>query len=547
MQSGRAFGLFAAAGLALGASFACADQVALRVVALTGQPAPGMGDGVTFAEFSGPRINDQGTIIFWAFTSGGVTTANREGIWAARSGITELALRQGTPAPWYSAPADFVAIPNPALGPDDSIASNGAVSALGIPSPALEAKNTGVFAMHIGDPPEALARKGEQALGLPAGTEWKNQLTVQHVGFSAFGSNAGAGVWNDEGGSVVLAHAAGDPVPGTGRTIMLADGPTLASDGGQVFRALLSGSPLPLEDFAIVSDASGTVETIAATGSVPPGAPDATFNQLDLNPAMNASGKVAFVSSLTAADPFAKSGIWAGTPGSLEMLARAGSPAPGTDGKTFQRFLSPVEINEAGQVAWWATLASGGGAGVWVTEGAETRLVAASGTPVFDRPGTTLRVLERPVLDEQGQVFFMARVQGGSVVPQTNRALMVRDIVGRLVTVVRTGDAVEVAPGDSRTIAEIVFEGSSTSGGYAQVNAHRQAVAHVRFTDGTFAVLAIDVANPAEFNGDGVLDAGDLFAFLDLFVAQDAAADLTQDGQLTIDDFFMFLDAFVKG
>jgi hypothetical protein len=50
-----------------------------------------------------------------------------------------------------------------------------------------------------------------------------------------------------------------------------------------------------------------------------------------------------------------------------------------------------------------------------------------------------------------------------------------------------------------------------------------------------------------DFNKDGVLDIFDFFAFVNLWTANDPAADLAADGMFDIFDFLMFQSAFVKG
>jgi len=52
---------------------------------------------------------------------------------------------------------------------------------------------------------------------------------------------------------------------------------------------------------------------------------------------------------------------------------------------------------------------------------------------------------------------------------------------------------------------------------------------------------------PADITGNGVLDADDFFAYLDLFAAGDEAADLTGNGVVDSNDFFAYLDLFVAG
>jgi len=56
-----------------------------------------------------------------------------------------------------------------------------------------------------------------------------------------------------------------------------------------------------------------------------------------------------------------------------------------------------------------------------------------------------------------------------------------------------------------------------------------------------------DAGCPADIDGDGDADAGDFFAYLDLFAAGDPGADLDGDGDIDADDFFMYLDFFSQG
>ncbi len=72
--------------------------------------------------------------------------------------------------------------------------------------------------------------------------------------------------------------------------------------------------------------------------------------------------------------------------------------------------------------------------------------------------------------------------------------------------------------------------------GFATVNA-----------DGTIVGSAPVPVCEADLDGNGVLDAGDFFLYLDLFVAGDPRADFEGDGDLDAEDFFAFLDAFTAG
>ncbi len=71
--------------------------------------------------------------------------------------------------------------------------------------------------------------------------------------------------------------------------------------------------------------------------------------------------------------------------------------------------------------------------------------------------------------------------------------------------------------------------------GFGRINAHAALL------------LAADPGCPADIDGNGVLDAGDFFAYLDLFASGDPDADLTGNGIIDVNDFFAFLDLFAAG
>ena len=64
--------------------------------------------------------------------------------------------------------------------------------------------------------------------------------------------------------------------------------------------------------------------------------------------------------------------------------------------------------------------------------------------------------------------------------------------------------------------------------------------------DGGFLVI-MSVSCPADITGNGVVDADDFFAYLDLFAAGDPRADLDGNGVIDSEDFFLYLDFFVLG
>jgi hypothetical protein len=74
--------------------------ISFQAVAVTGQPAPGFGGNATFSEFSCISLADDGRLAFTAQATGtGITTTNRQGIWAGLPGALNLIARTGTLTP----------------------------------------------------------------------------------------------------------------------------------------------------------------------------------------------------------------------------------------------------------------------------------------------------------------------------------------------------------------------------------------------------------------------------------------------------------------
>ncbi len=129
----------------------------------------------------------------------------------------------------------------------------------------------------------------------------------------------------------------------------------------------------------------GNLTLVAASGAQAPGlAAGDTFAPLSfglsqfnptLPPLLNDQGKVAIYGTVTGADITSNNntGIWAGLPGQLSLVAQTGMHAPGTSaGVAFSSFLPlgslpPLSLNSTGQVAFFANTTDGSG-GIWGTD-----------------------------------------------------------------------------------------------------------------------------------------------------------------------------------
>src|SRR5262249_51397537 len=129
-----------------------------------------------------------------------------------------------------------------------------------------------------------------------------------------------------------------------------------------------------------------------------------------LSPELDAKGRTAFMGYLTGSGVVLTAnshGIWSEGTGTLTLVAREGSQAPGTDS------------------------------------------------------GVNFSVLDGvPGLNSVGQTAFSAPLAGSGVNTSNDRGIWETDRYGVLRLIVREGDKLEVAPGDFRTVKGLGFDPS---------------------------------------------------------------------------------------
>ena len=144
------------------------------------------------------------------------------------------------------------------------------------------------------------------------------------------------------------------------------------------------------------SEGSGSLALVARDGIQAPGTPDGVNHSFavlrdffpDL-PKLNDAGQTAFWANLTGSgvDNTNDWGVWSEGSGSLGLVARSGSPAPGTpDGVNYDSFFVQTGFNDAGQTAFFAFVTGSGvdpsnDQGIWSEGSGSLALVARSGTP----------------------------------------------------------------------------------------------------------------------------------------------------------------------
>jgi hypothetical protein len=529
----------------------------IRTVALSGLAAPGTPEGVNFGNFGtfffdpplnlvfrGPVINDAGRTAFRANLAGsGVDATSNQGIWSEGSGNLALVARTGNPAPGVPDGVSFGR--NPALELFQPVLNDAGQTAfyggLTDGTVGLWSEGSGSLAL--------VACDGMNAAGAPDGVNHSFELLrdlytdipkLNNAGQTSFWANLSGngvnntndwGVWSGISGSLDLVVRSGNPAPGTPDGVKFDSFffQTGFNDAGQVaFYAFLAGDGVnPSNDNGIWSEGSGTLSLVARTGSQAPGAPaGVTFRDFFVPVEINNAGHTAFHAWL-AGDGINETndeGLFSEGSGELELVARSGSPAPDTpSGVNFGAFSFNVSswpsLNDAGQITFRGNLTGSGinstnNLGIWAGENDSLKLVARTGNLA---PGTGAGVrfsdLSRPTLNSAGQTAFRAFLTGSGVFSGNNLGIWATDTSGALQLVVRTGTPLEVTPGVIRTISDLAFvtDTGNSDGRASGFNNLGQLVFWARFTDGSQGVFVSSaVAHlPGDFNNDRTVDAAD--------------------------------------
>ena len=289
------------------------------------------------------------------------------------------------------------------------------------------------------------------------------------------------GIWIESAAGVQLVARTGDHAPGApvGANFNSISVPTLNTAGKTVFVARLGGSGVDAtNDSGIWSDTAGVSSLVVREGSRAPGTSEGVvfrshddpndpgeFQPAFIQPVLNSAGQTSFFGTLSGGDVNGTNGkgLWSESSGSLELVARTGSHAPGTAADVSFVSMFGLAMNAAGQTA----------------------LKAHAGVNSIDFSG-----------------------------------LWATDVNGTLQLVARTGVTLEVAPSDFRMINDVSFLAESAvgtgndDGVSTGFNDRGQLAFEAHFTDGTSGIFVSDaVLNdgvlPGDFNKNGVVDGAD--------------------------------------
>lgn len=475
---------FTAAGLVVAVGSVVGAHGAPVKVVLSGDAAP---SGGAFGGFgAGPVLNDAGQVAFVGGLPGGPAPA---GVFLANS-----------PASIQDAALEGTHYPTGGVVSSLTVNASGKVAFLADPFNASQ----GLYAGTPGSVAAIATSNGASPAGgvfnvlFPPVQNGAGQIAFQSTLFNA---PNGAGVFlAGPTGAVQSVALSGTAAPGlAGNNYNGFDTRTTLNAAGQVaFFANLSSGSVPR---ALFVGAPGSLQPIPFGAAAPGGG---TFNTFT-SPTLNDAGQIAFTAGLSGGS--SSQGIFAGAPGSLQAVARLGTAAPVGGSVSFNNFPTGPVINGAGEVAFIASLfnttTSQLSSGVFVGTPGSLQPVAVQGTAAPG--GGTFSFLDGlpPVLNDAGQVAFITNLTGAGV-NSTNDTTLFAGAPGELLKIVREGDLVDVDPGagtDNRTVAaggiSFLFNAGSQDGRGLSFNDDGLIVYGLSFTDGSSGVFTSLVPEPA--------------------------------------------------
>ncbi|MFN3166892.1 MAG: choice-of-anchor tandem repeat NxxGxxAF-containing protein [Phycisphaeraceae bacterium] len=468
----------------------------LGLVARTGDNAPGTEPDVVFNGFDIPLLNSAGDIAFRGtvtFPGANASFNNREGIWSdTAGGPLDLIVRGGEAAPGTGPGVFFERILYPVFNNAGDIAFVGALTGPGL-NPDPDVNDTGGIWSVSAGVTGLVARRADAAPGTGPGvvfTEFTNPV-LGGAGTAAFRGSLGGpqgasvtnsrGIWSGAGGSVGLVTRLGDAAPGTGPGIVFSgiDNEVSINNAGDVaFLAFLEGPGVDITNGrGIWAGSQGTLQLVVRSGEPAPGTGPGVVFRNSFNSfssiEFNSKGDTAFIAFLDGpgVNETNNTGVWSGSSGSLELIAREGDAAPGTEtGVVFDRLVTPFSDSLA--------------------------------------------------LNGSGDVAFTGLLTGTGVDATNDYGIWATDRAGILQLIAREGDLFDVDDDplveDWRTIAAVDMlygnDSNSDGGGPNSFNDRGQLAFRLAFTDGTSGIFVANVSQilPGDTDGDGDIDDADL-------------------------------------
>lgn len=551
------------------------SQVAMSVIAQSGDSAPGSG-GAVFGSLGSVSINASGAVALTSVLSGsGVTTQNARAIYTGyRSGLT-LAARAdaiaGVPLGQYVS----------SFG-DPIINGSGRVALYAdLAGPGVDVTNYRTILTGSAGAIEPLVRLSDLAPGTFDSEVYQtfDALRMNDGGNVVFNGTVNgpstdisnnAGIWiGDAPTNLSIAARLGDLAPGVGSAVYVGLGVPAINALGQVVYSgiLVGGGTSTLNDTAIWRGVPPVLTVALRENNQAAGVATGQRYAGFQTPSTNAAGRIAVAGVLrgTGVNSTNGSAAWLGsTPWTL--LIRAGDAAPGVPNGVVTAPGAP-RLNAYGSMVLLSalsgtTITTLSDLALWsVNVGQAPRLVFWKGSAAPGLPGLTIGSMNNPAINSSGAVVFSAGLVGPGVVPGVNdTAIYAWDTVG-LKLVVRAGGTLPQFPGKTVASVSTLLDTGNQDGKASSLSEKGVLVFVASFTDGSSAALMAQVARcisdvTAVGGGlpDGQVTIEDFLTFLSAFGDSSAVSDIVgagnevgPDGLNTIEDFLSLLSAFGDG
>ena len=268
----------------------------------------------------------------------------------------------------------------------------------------------GMFAGTPGSVME-VARQGSPS---PAGPNFTNSFSANRqndagqVVFSCSlqpsGQDPVQGLFFGTPGALQKVAFTGNPAPGgVGNYAVGFSSPILSASGTIAYSVGLTGGPGPTGLFV---GTPGSIQPIAINGQPAPGG--GNYAGFFRTGGLTAAGQLLFTSITSGNTP---SSLFFGTPGSVQAIARVGNPTPA--GGTYDFVTPGGDINSAGKLTFHAGLNGvAASSGIFAGNVGSLQTVVLEGDTAPDAGGSVFTTLQAPVVNGPGQVAFRASMTG---------------------------------------------------------------------------------------------------------------------------------------
>lgn len=491
-----------------------------RVLAVSGQQAPGTPDGVVFDTlYFSSRINASGQVVFTGTLAGPqVTGSNNTGMWSVRNGNTDLLVRTGDPAPNGPVGATIIDFDSPFLN------KAGHTSFLAF---IANGPNRAIYS-HNGTSFELAARRDDPAPGMGPGVTFSSfdehevRGGANHLAFKAGTSSNVSGIWAYHSGTLTPVLRRTDPVPDTpaGTAFQFYDVPVINNLGHTAFTSTITGGGVETwNNNGLWVYRDGVTRLAIRKGDSLSGIIPVVGSVLMgtiRGPSINDAGSLLFSGDierpLLGIDYRA---LWLKTDAGLSLVAQEDGHAPGITGAVFTAFNNyndyGPQLNSSNQVAFLADYKDSDGAdpsnkGIWLYDSGSTQLIAYTDgvAPGLEQEARFTSV-SQPFMNGKGHIVFEASYAFTGSDGTSGRGIWASNPDGQLQLLIEIGDLVDVDDDPNneewKTIASIGINTRRTGGGEdgraIKLNDRGELVYRVTFTDGSSGIMVSTIPEPA--------------------------------------------------